>query len=72
MPSDGQMFNPRSSGIAPAATPVPSQLANIAKCKALAYLWLDEAKLTEKQLAALRTSLPKLKLNGKPWKERGK
>ena len=47
-------------------------IANIAKCTALAYLWLDEAKLTEKQLAALRTSLPKLKLNGKPWKERGK
>lgn len=29
MPSDGQVFNPRGGGIAPAATPVQSQLANI-------------------------------------------
>ena len=37
----------------------------------LTYVSLDESKLTSEQLSELRKALPKLRLNGKTWKDRG-
>jgi Leucine-rich repeat (LRR) protein len=44
-------------------------IASIGSCRKLQYLTLDESKLTSKQMVLLRSSLPKLILNGKPWKD---